>query len=78
LLERELLELAHGRAVQNEPYDIVTGDERAAALADLTARDPFARGGDDPYYTVTATPAGDEEYYRPGHAAAEAEGSDEA
>lgn len=71
ILERGLLELAHGRAVHGEPYDAVLADDRVAVIGDLAAWDPFARVDGDPYYSVTATPAGIEEYYRLGHAAAE-------
>jgi hypothetical protein len=70
LLERGLLELRHGRELHDEASELVPADQREAVLADLTSWDPHARGEDDPYYTITGTPAGIEEYYRQGHAAA--------
>jgi hypothetical protein len=64
LLERGLYELRHGHELENKPGDLVPAGEREAVLGDLASWDAHARGEDDPYYTVTGTPQGVEEYYR--------------
>ncbi len=71
LLERGLLELTYGHKLENEGGQIVAAQHREAALADLASWDPYARAEADPYYTITGTPAGVQEYYRLGWAAAE-------
>jgi len=71
LLERGLLELTYGRELRDEGGQIVAEEHREAALGDPASWDPYARAEADPYYTVTGTPEGIQEYYRPGWAAAE-------
>jgi len=67
LLGRGLLELTYGRELQNEDGDPVPADRWESVLADLASWDPYARGEDEPYYTVTATPEGIQAYYRYPH-----------
>jgi len=71
LVERGLLELTYGRELRDEGGQIVAAEHREAALADPASWDPYAHAEADPYYTVTGTPAGIQEYYRLGWAAAE-------
>lgn len=70
LLDRGLLVLRHGHELENRDSELVPVERRETVIADVASWDPFARGDDDPYYTVSATPEGIEEYYRLGHAAA--------
>jgi hypothetical protein len=70
LLERGLLELRQGHRLEEEDAELVPPDQYEAAVTDLASWDPYATGEDDPQYLITSTPAGIEEYYRQGYAAA--------
>jgi|GEM_PF-4382737 len=71
LLARGLLELRYGHGLEAAgTAELVAPEQYEAVIADLGPWDPYARGENDPYYTVTGTPAGVEEYYRQGYAAA--------
>jgi hypothetical protein len=69
LLNRGLLELRYGHELENGDSVLVPVEQRASVIAQIASWDPFARREGDPYYTVTASPEGIEEYYRLGHAA---------
>ncbi len=72
LVERGLLELSYGHELENGgASQVVAAEHREAALADPASWDGYARTEADPYYTVIGTPAGVQEYYRLGWAAAE-------
>jgi hypothetical protein len=69
LLNRGLLVLRYGRELENKDSVLIPVEQHASVIAEIASWDPYARGEEDPYYTVRATPEGIAEYYQLGHAA---------